>query len=121
LNFLRLCDLQYKLSKHQFHFTYKITGPPHFEFKPKWLPEILIKNENIQLGNIEEETSYSYECEIYCTMYNKYMAEEILKSQYIDELNCDEILMNFKEFLMFKNIDDFNTFMTENKIDEIKY
>ena len=121
LSFLRLCDLQYKLSKHQFHFTYKINLPPHFEFKPKWLPGILVKNENIILGNIEDKTDYSYECEIYCTMYNKYMNEENLKLQYIEELNSDELLTNSKEFLMFKNIDDFDTFMIENNIDEIKY
>lgn len=121
INFLRLVDLQNKLSKHQFEFNYSINGLFQSAFKPTWLSNILIKNENIVLGNFEEKKEFRYECDICCTMYNKYENEENLRLEYIDKLNFDELLINFDDLLQFKDKNEFKQFIDNNDITNFSY
>lgn len=117
ISFLKLVDFQYKLSMHQFEFICKLEAEPEIEIKPKWTNTILVKNKKINIGNIEENIKSTYECVIYCNMYEKFRNEEIIKNLLIEEFDYNELLINNKkEFLIMKDLDDFDNFIENNRI-----
>jgi hypothetical protein len=118
LSFLKLIDFQYKLSMHQFEFICKLEAEPEIEIKPKWTNNILVKNKKINIGNSEENIKSTYECIVYCNMYEKFRNEEIIKNLLIEEFDYNELLLinSKKEFLIMKDLNDFDNFIENNKI-----
>lgn len=117
ISFLKLVDFQYKLSMHQFDFVCKLEADPEIEIKPKWTNTILVKNKKINIGNIEENIKSSYECIVYCNMYEKFKNEEIIQNLLIEEFDYNELLLinSKKEFLIMKDFNDFDSFITNNR------
>jgi hypothetical protein len=118
ISFLKLVDFQYKLSMHQFEFVCKLEAEPEIEIKPKWTNTILVKNKKVIIGNIEENIKSSYECIVYCNMYEKFKNEEIIQNLLIEEFDYNELLLinSKKEFLIMKDFNDFDSFITNNRI-----
>jgi hypothetical protein len=118
ISFLKLVDFQYKLSMHQFEFVCKLEADPEIEIKPKWTNTILVKNKKVIIGNIEENIKSSYECIVYCNMYEKFKNEEIIQNLLIEEFDYNELLLinSKKEFLIMKDFNDFDSFITNNRI-----
>jgi len=118
ISFLKLVDFQYKLSMHQFEFVCKLEADPEIEIKPKWTNSILVKNKKVIIGNIEENIKSSYECIVYCNMYEKFKNEEIIQNLLIEEFDYNELLLinSKKEFLIMKDFNDFDSFITNNRI-----
>lgn len=118
ISFLKLVDFQYKLSMNQFEFIFKLEAEPECEIKPKWTNNILVKNKKINIGNIEENIKSSYECIVYCNMYEKFKNEEIIQNLLIEEFNYNELLLinSKKEFLIMKDFNDFDSFIENNRI-----
>ena len=117
ISFLKLVDFQYKLSMHQFEFVCKLEAEPEIEIKPKWTNTILVKNKKINIGNIEENIKSSYECIVYCNMYEKFKNEEIIQNLLIEEFDYNELLLinSKKEFLIMKDFNEFDNFIKNNR------
>ena len=116
ISILKIIDFQYKLSMHQFEFSFKLEEKPEFDINPQWTSNILVKNKQINFGNSEKNIKSSYQCIIYCNMYDKFKNEEIIKSFLINELNYNQLLLinNKKEFLIMKDLNNFDEFIEKN-------
>lgn len=118
ISIIQLFDFHNKLSSNQFLFEFKMNGPLKMELDPNWTDVYFIKNLNRNYHKKESDKSY-YECEIYATMYSRYLNTLNIKKQYEKELNSNHldelIIINEKdnEFLLFIDINEMEEFLEE--------
>lgn len=118
ISIIQLFDFHNKLSSNQFLFKFKMYGPLKMDLDPKWTDIYFIKNLIKGCHKKESDQSY-YECEIYATMYSRYLNTLNIKKQYEKELNSshlDELIIiteKDNEYLLFIDTNEMKEFVEE--------